>query len=223
MSRTSRFLQKAERGFTLVELLVVITVISILLAFSAPALFSGLQASRLGGAGERMLSTISEAQQLAFSQNCTVELQIYSYATGIDDQVAFRSCRLFKVTNDSSGKEKVASTGAFYNFPEGVRIVENATLSPAFAGSLLMDTQKNSGANEAKYAALRFLPDGTCRKVGTAAGGQSSLQFLSLSASYFTLVDDDGSEYGGDQMPKNFYTIQVDPYTGKARSYRPGF
>src|SRR3954469_21560777 len=92
-------IHRARLAFTLIELLVVITVISLLLAFSAPALFNGLQATRLSGAGERMVSALSEAQQTAFSQNCVVEIQFYSYQGILGSDAAFRSYRIFKVTN----------------------------------------------------------------------------------------------------------------------------
>lgn len=214
----------ASRAFTLVELLVVITVISILLAFSAPALFSGLGASRLGGAGERMLSGLSEAQQTAFSQNCAVEVQFYVYGGELDSKEAFRGYRIFKVSNTvTTGEEVVAGTAAITNLPEGVYISAEESLSPALSGGRVPDTLKNSGVSDASYAAIRFLPDGTCRKVTGSASGVATLSFLPLSQCYFTLLEDDGKEYSASELPKNFFTIQTDPFTGKSRSYRPGF
>lgn len=214
----------ARAAFTLVELLVVITVISILLAFSAPALFSGLGASRLGSAGERMLAGLSEAQQTAFSQNCAVEVQFYVYGGELSAEEAFRGYRIFKVTSAvNTGSEVISSMGAIANLPDGVNISQNATLSPALAGNRIADSLGNSGAVNASYAAIRFLPDGTCRKVTSSANGVAALEFLPLSESFFTLLEDDGNVYSASQLPKNFYTIQTDPYTGKSRAYRPGF
>ena len=215
---------KGGRGFTLVELLVVITVISILLAFSAPALFSGLQASRLSGAGERMVSAISEAQQAAFSQNCTVEMQFYSYGTPLDPKPQFRSYRLFKVTNTPvSGNEKVTSMGAIYNLPEGVVITKDDTYSPALSGSGSTDGEQNAGVAGAEYIAFRFLPDGSCRKVGVTTAGRAALQYMNLQQCFFTLLEEDGKTATSTELPTNFFTIQIDPFTGKARAYRPGF
>jgi uncharacterized protein (TIGR02596 family) len=217
--------RKRNLAFTLIELLVVITVISLLLAFSAPALFNGLQASRLSGAGERMLSALSEAQQTAFSQNCVVEMQVYSYQGALASQAEFRSYRLFKVTTPPSvggPVETKTSIGAIYNLPDGVVISASANLSPALASDLIDDSAQNAGVGGARYAAIRFLPDGSCRKVTSSAGGMAQLTFLGLRESFFTLLEDDGKGSSGN-LPANFYTIQTDPYTGKSRSYRPGF
>jgi uncharacterized protein (TIGR02596 family) len=220
----------ASPGFTLIELLVVITVISILLAFSAPALFSGLGASRLSGAGDKVLTVLSEAQQTAFAQNVAVEVQFYAYQGTMDNQTMFRSLRMFKVTSPSSStasttalKENTTSLGAIINLPDGVVISSDSSLSPSLTGTTLPDVAENSGVPAATYAAIRFLPDGTCRKVSSLGSGVAVLEFLSLPTSFFTLLEDDGGTYSGASPPKNFYTIQTDPYTGKSRYYRPGF
>jgi uncharacterized protein (TIGR02596 family) len=217
----------ARRAFTLIELLVVITVISLLLAFSAPALFNGLQASRLSGAGERMVSALSEAQQTAFSQNCVIEIQFYNYEGFLGSGPAFRSYRIFKVTNPNSAEGNVREThinaGAIIKLPDGVIISPDAGLSPALAGNLIDDEDDNAGVPAAEYSAIRFLPDGTCRQVQNGGAGVPELQFLQLTQSFFTLVEDDGRTFTAENLPANFYTIQTDPYTGKSRSYRPGF
>jgi uncharacterized protein (TIGR02596 family) len=214
--------RKRNPAFTLIELLVVITVISLLLAFSAPALFNGLQASRLSGAGERMLSALSEAQQTAFSQNCVVEMQVYSFQAPLSSQAEFRAYRLFKVTTPAGGvAETKTSIGSIY-LPDGVVISSSSSLSPALASNTIDDADQNAGVSGAKYAAIRFLPDGSCRKVTGGANNMAQLTFLGLTESFFTLLEDDGKQNTG-AMPTNFYTIQTDPYTGKSRSYRPGF
>lgn len=229
MSFKHRSAKSCSPAFSLIELLVVITVISILLAFSAPALFNGLGASRLSGAGDRVLTSLSEAQQTAFSQNCAVEVQFYSYAGMLSADSAFRSFRLFKVTNPpatgvpAGNSELVTSMGSIVSLPDGVVISSDESLSPSLSGNGIADVSQNSGVPEATYAALRFLPDGTCRKVVSTGNGLASMQFLSLTQSFFTLHEDDGRAYSGASPPKNFYTIQTDPFTGKSRSYRPGF
>ena len=218
----------ARLAFTLIELLVVITVISLLLAFSAPALFNGLQASRLSGAGEKMVSALSEAQQTAFSQNCVIEVQFYAYEGVFEaSRRTFRSYRIFKVTSPNSSlgttTENVISVGAINKLPDGVMISSDKTLSPALTGAPMADSKQNSGQPNALYAAMRFLPDGTCRSVSSTGTGRAVLSFLPLPASFFTMIEDDGQDYTATNLPANFFTIQTDHFTGKSRSYRPGF
>jgi uncharacterized protein (TIGR02596 family) len=224
MISPSNLLRRTRRlAFTLIELLVVITVISLLLAFSAPALFDGLQSSRLSGAGERMVSALSEAQQTAFSRNTAVEIQFYRY-DGMFGDPAFRSYRLFTVTNPPNvNSETTNSLGAITNLPEGVIISTDSGLSPSLSANAIEDTLQNSGVPNAQYIALRFLPDGTCRRVATNGAGLAVLEFLPLNQSFFTMIEDNGKVVNTVDLPDNFYTIQTDPYTGKSRSYRPGF
>src|SRR5688572_21098444 len=154
MISPTNLLRRARRlAFTLIELLVVITVISLLLAFSAPALFDGLQSSRLSGAGERMVSALSEAQQTAFSQNCAVEIQFYQYE-GMFGESAFRSYRLFKITNPpGANAETTTSLGAITNLPEGVIIATDPGLSPSLSANPADDSAQNSGVTNARYIA----------------------------------------------------------------------
>lgn len=211
-------------GFTLIELLVVITIIALLLAVAAPALFNGLQSSRLGGAGDRVLSSLSEAQQTAFAQNCAVEVRFYSHEGTMDSAPAYRSFQMFRVTNPpGANAERTTKFGSIVKLPDGVIISADSSLSPSLTGVSFNDANEDSGVPGATYSAVRFLPDGTCRKVADAGNSLAALQFLDLPSSFMTLLEDDGKSYTSAQLPKNFYTIQTDPFTGKSRSYRPGF
>jgi hypothetical protein len=158
-----------------------------------------------------------------------VEVQFYSYAGQLGSGNAIRGYRVFKVTTPTTAagvtNEKVVSVGAIVNLPDGVIISMDTGLSPALTATTVDDTNNYAGVANAQYTAIRFLPDGTCRRVSSAAGstGLAQLDFLSLTESFFTMVEDDGREWTAGSPPANFFTIQTDPYTGKSRSYRPGF
>lgn len=232
--------QKGASAFTLIEMLVVVTIIVLLLAFSTPALMKTLQSSRLSSAGDTLLGAISEAQQLAFAQSVPVELRFFSYSGDFaDDEPLFRSYQMLKVETKVVGtgtalqiSESMVPAGNLTKFPEGIVIPVSNELSMALSGNQLEDTKNGaapgySGVSGAKYCAIRFMPDGTCRKVGattTSAGvTQASLTFQTLAESFFTITYDIGSTITPANLPKNFYTIQIDPFTGKARNYKPGF
>jgi uncharacterized protein (TIGR02596 family) len=189
-------------------------------------------ASKLASAGESVFGAISEAQQLAYASNVPVELRFFRVPDVFGANPAYRSYQVFKImqVTDGSGnvEESPEPANNLVNLPESIIIVSDDTLSPALKGDGLPDTKDGSGVGysgvqNAVYNAWRFMPDGTCRKVGQATGGFASLEYQKLTESFITLTIESGQAITSQNLPKNFFTIQVDPFTGKARSYKPGF
>lgn len=240
MNRTSHARDKVAQAFTLIEMLVVVTIIVLLLAFSTPALMRTMQSSRLASTGDSLMGAISEAQQLAFAQNVPVELRFFNYNGEFSDNPQFRAYQLFKIVVATQGtgasaqtKESIVPAGNLIKLSEGVIIASDSLLSPGISGNGLDDVKDGdvkpgySGVAQATYNAIRFMPDGSCRKVGatTTQSGVTlaGLTFLTLPQSFVTITYDIGTKVTEENLPKNFYTIQIDPFTGKARSYKPGF
>jgi uncharacterized protein (TIGR02596 family) len=226
---------RAFRAFSLIEMLVVVTIVVLLLAFSAPALSRTLMASKLSAAGESIFGAISEAQQIAYASNVPVELRFFKVPDAFGVNPAYRSYQIFKIiqVTDSTGgsaqvKESLEPVNNLVSLPESVIIVPDITLSPALSGDGLPDTKEGSsvgysGVQTAVYNAWRFMPDGSCRKVGQSSGGFATLEYQTLTESFITLTTESGQVITAQNLPKNFFTIQVDPFTGKARTYKPGF
>lgn len=231
--------KESKPAFTLIEMLVVVAIVSLLLAFSTPALMRTMQASRLASTGDSLIGAISEAQQLAFAQNVSVELRFFSYAADFGDANIFGAYQMFKivvVTNgtgaNAQSKESVVPVGNLIKLSEGIAIVTDVELSPILSGTQLQDVKDGggvgySGISGATYCAIRFMPDGTCRKVGGSTTNQGitlpTLAFQTLPESFLTITYESGIAINSKNLPANFYTIQIDPYTSKARSYKPGF
>ena len=223
------------RAFTLIEMLVVVTIVVLLLAFATPALTRTLQASRLSAAGESIMGSLAEAQQLALTTNVPVDIRFFSYQSGFDPAPVFHSYQLFKITQSRQGSggsatvmESAVPVGNLINLPEGIIIPTDSTVSAALSSTGIADKKDNSdagysGVSGATYNAVRFMPDGTCRTVGNTTNGFAQLTFQTLPNSYFTVTFDIGAAVTAANLPKNFYTIQIDPFTGKARNYKPGF
>jgi hypothetical protein len=67
------------------------------------------------------------------------------------------------------------------------------------------------------------MTDGTCRKLSdNPTTGVAAMTYPTLRTSCITLSPEIGQQVNETNLPKNFYCIQVDPYTGKIRTYRPG-
>ena len=240
MNIPSKIICSNKRAFTLIEMLVVVTIIVLLLAFSTPALMRTMQSTRLASVGDLLLGTISEAQQMAFAQNVPFELRFYSHNSEFGDNPLFRAYQLFKVTTVTEGtgtssqiNESILPAGGLVKFSEGIVIAADDELSPGLSGLQLEDAKANgekpgySGVENATYTAIRFMPDGSCRKVGANSSAnsvtQATLTFQTLPESFFTITYDINAEITTENLPQNFYTIQIDPFTGKARNYKPGF
>lgn len=226
-----------SNAFTLVETLVVVSIIVLILALTGPSLLGTMQASKLTSAGGSMVGFFSEAQQLAVTLNTPVEVRFFRYKVAPDTFESYRSYQMFKVSTPSivSGatvtfEELFEPIGQVFRLPEGVLIPQDNELSPLLSGDGFPDTTASkpngySGVADAKYVAIRFMTDGTCRRVTSVSTGTNtigSLVFQTLNQSYFTLAANIGRQMNLAALPKNFFTIQIDPFNGKTRSYRPG-
>ena len=221
-------------AFTLIEMLVVVTIIVLLLAFTTPALMRTMQSSKLASAGDSLMGAISEAQQLAYAQNIPVEMRFFKFPEGLDTENNFRAYQSFKVTqkfiDDGTVQEQLLPVNNLVRLSDSVIIVPDESLSPILlAGGEDFEDSKEGSANGytgvagARFNALRFMPDGSCRSVGAATGGLATLSYNALPESFLTVTTESGQPITVANLPKNFYTIQIDPFTGKARNYRPGF
>lgn len=217
-------------------MLIVLSIVSMLLVFAAPALNGVLNAYRLSSAGDSMMGLISEAQQLASSSNKPIEMRFFKYGDEFGGNASYRACMLFRVDQAVQGtgasattSERLVPQGNLIKLPAGTLLVADQDFSPLLDGDGQKDTAEGkplgySGVEGATFMALRFMTDGSCRQVVTQSSGVpfAQLAYKTLNQSYFTIVIDQGGGVSIKNLPKNFYTIQIDPFTSKARSYKPG-
>jgi uncharacterized protein (TIGR02596 family) len=220
-------------AFTLIETLVVVSIVVLILTLTTPTLLSTMQASRLSSSGDTVVGFLSEAQQMSMSQNIPIEVRFFQYTTALSSQNLFRSMQMFKVeTPPLSGggamTEALTPVGVLTRLPDSIIIPEDVSLSPLLSSGGFPDAKPSgtgtySGSDQATYSAVRYMPDGSCRQVSAVNGTSlATLIYQSIQDSFLTLCADINQDVTVDNLPKNFYTIQIDPYTGKTRTYRPG-
>ena len=208
--------KNAARGFTLMEMLVVITVIGVLMAFSAPQLFSLLQSSGLTSAGSLLKNKLSQAQQIALSKNIDVEVRFFKFSDELQAEFSdeIRGFQFFEYNEEG----EAIPVSKFFRVQAPVVISTKPRLStllqpgergasPA-TGKYDIPRGSGDGKKSATYISFRFRPDGS-----TDLPGRSGTDTW-----HITLVKE-GSDQG--KIPKNFYTVQIDSYNGKLSEYRP--
>lgn len=195
-------------AFTLVEMMVVVVIVGLLLALATPGISQALAANRLTDAGEGLLFKVSLAQQLAVTENRPVELRLYKYtADGVD---SFHAYQLF-FQNQSGGVSTALENPTYLG--EGSVVLATGSLSPLIAalnsGAQTVAQEEPFKSRSASYQSMVFYPNGA-----------TSIN-LPLRQSYLTLVQ--SADLGGEagSAPANYYTLQIDPVTGRGRSYRP--
>ncbi|GEP42201.1 Verru_Chthon cassette protein D [Brevifollis gellanilyticus] len=230
----SRFAKSG--AFTLVELLTVVGIITLLIALATPTLVDVIRSTRLSSAGDSLLNRLSLAQQEAIARSKEVEFRFYKYVNPNSDRPSQALFYAYQVVETPSGQDARAISEPFY-LESGVVLAPEMSLSPLLqttpAQTQGVLTQQyvfvpGSGGtgSDVQYAALRYYPDGSCRLLNSNTPGNTATATAlaytvpPLANSFLTLVETQfvGS---GTIPPPNYYCIQIDAYTGKARVYRP--
>ncbi|MCB1225066.1 MAG: Verru_Chthon cassette protein D [Verrucomicrobiales bacterium] len=224
-----RSLKEKRSGFTLIEMLAVLAVMAVILGVAAPAMLGVVRSFQLTAAGDKLLSTIQYARDQARASGVPVEVRMYQADSTVLSKDGFDGYQV--VSMGSVGSVAADSTGDYiesqaltevFNFQGGVVAMASSNYSPLLSKGTFSDQNGyHRSRTGAKYSAMRFYADGSMR-VPVTGGGQEGSEVamvqIPMNTSYLTLTDE---ETNGNKVPKNYYCIQVDPFTGKARVYRP--
>lgn len=194
------------KGFSYVELLIVMVLASILITFSTSSVVHLTTNMPLTQAGDELAATLLHARQKAISTGYAAEIRFYNLPAKDDDfwvsvvQVAYQKA-------DGSYESEApiwlpADTGisrnpifsSFFRSGDQVKMLIRGTAGSEFPAH-----------KEAEFVGFRYHPDGSTG--------------LPEDKWFFTITFHNGDEL--KEIPKNFYTIQIDPVLGQLQSFRP--
>ncbi len=189
-------LGKASRAFTLLELLVVMAIVILLASMAVPAFNSITVGSNLNRAGQIIGDQISLARQEAVTKNREVQVRFYDIA----NNQSWRGIQIWRVEQTGAGTNNIA-VNRMITLPDGIVINSATNLSPL----LTADGSLNGASNVPQYRGFRFRANGATDSSVTAANGYVTLQQANAQGN----------------PPKNYYTVQINPVTGKVLAFRP--
>jgi uncharacterized protein (TIGR02596 family) len=217
-----------RQAFSLIELLIVITVLGIIATFTIPAMNTVLRGSNLTQASSMLVGQLSLARQQALSRNRPVEVRFYRFGDSetpgekADDPATgrYRAMQLFEV--QSNGKisvpiDKIQRLPGpiVFAYTDAVNGL-SSLIDKGTAGEpkvpLVDDTSAPPLPRGVKmkyeYATLRFMPDGSTDK-------------SPIGKWFVTLININDKLDAPNKPPPNFFTVQIDPVSGTTRIYRP--
>jgi general secretion pathway protein H len=122
----------AEAGFTLIEMLVVLTILAVTMTFAGPLLSGGSQGTRLQLAANELASAVRLTRSAAITRNTetslTIDVDKRSFASTVVNKRLFAPEIEAKV-RFAGDIGAAASDGAFRFFPDGSSTGGDVTLS----------------------------------------------------------------------------------------------
>ena len=225
------------RGFSLIELMIVVFIIGIIAAFVVPATSTILRGSQLQQGSQTLYDQISLARQYALSKNHPVEVRFIRYADpetpgeaaqgggpGDPSVGNYRAIQIFEtldaidsLTNDfvrvPIDKPALLPQAIIMNKGLLSTLVSQVSTPPGAPSNgtpTSRDAQLPRGVGTRyDYVSFRFLPDGSTNLPQTGTAWCVTLCNINDIVT-------------GSTPPPNFYTIQIDPVSGVMKQYRPG-
>jgi uncharacterized protein (TIGR02596 family) len=209
-----------QAGFSLIEILVVVAIMSLLLVLSAPSMSAAFKGSKLSQGAADVVSFLSEARLSAIRTNNTVEVRFYRYAnpTGSVREPLYQAMRMYKVTPKPNTSNvavqttatplgpvrKITATTYITSIPTMSSLLGNATYSGVEQVRGLADLRPIS----ADYRSFAFRPDG-------------SVNLPEDERWFLTILETDTFRLGREAEPPDYATVLLNPTNGGVRTFTP--
>jgi type IV fimbrial biogenesis protein FimT len=156
--RTKHLPSRRTRGFTLIEMMITITILGILMATGLPSLFTWVATSRANAVPEFYLDGLRRAREGAIKYNSAARLVLTANAGNgqFDWQIDWCSPTALKACNDVLGdwSTTASAVSAVAGVPPGPSIFRSAAGLPA---STLLAPNTNDDKTEVYFSALGWI------------------------------------------------------------------
>ncbi len=200
----------------MVELLAVILIMVILLALVLPATSSLMRSMNIGRAASLVTDEFNFARQTALARNCDVEVRLYLLPSSLNKEVnQYRALRTFLA--DGVDPSKSVPLSRIKYLPDPIVFAKDAAFStlldygnPSRYG-LVHTNETLPGGATAEYVSFLF----------RANGGTSLKPVSPPVGNWYLTLRAENAPAAANGLPVNYFTAQIDPVTGRVRSYRP--
>lgn len=216
MATLSQRLNKRRplHSFTLLELLTVLAICSVLTILSVLA-FTQIRFEALTTGSQMLAGALDLARQTAITRNGHVEFRIYQLpdynGSPTDSPTVYRAFQTFLISSNSTN----ALTKVSF-LPNPVILSSNGTstiatlMTPTIASVSGIVLNQPLPKYNLNYNAVSF-----------RFSALGSLELSTNSQWYLTLSIENAAVTGTTGLPNNFVTIQIDPFSGRAKTFRP--
>ena len=199
------------KGFTLIEILVVLAIIAVIVTFTVPNPEPVLKGSKLKQAADDLERALANAQQVAITQNHPVEFRFFRY----DDpdtpgsEEFFRSYQAVQVITSPEDHREVIEERVVTqveSFQSPFVLAEGNFSTLINSDALEQGSAEIPRSDNAEYVAFEFRPNGA-----------TNLATVDMPHWTLTLIRDT------DKKPVvgEFITLTVDAYNGQIRQFQP--
>ena len=208
-------------GFSLVELLVVLTIVCIISAATVPAFQSVLESNALTQGGQTLVGEINLARQIASSRNMSVQVRLIQLAEIANSSAT--GYNAIQLWGTPSGSSAPVALNSLVILPAPVVISQDTTnysklLASGDAVAASSTMQVTAGA--VSFMAFSIMPSGMIPVTNVSTGQASQMQatYLSVVPARFGAAS---ATPGTSGAPANYLVVQMNPDTSSTVVYRP--